>query len=74
MEQENIKTLEELCEQVGFTPSEITGSSRVRELVDARQFIAGYYRDCGFSFPQIGEMLNRNHTSICHLINHRAKK
>lgn len=44
--------------------------SRKRELVDTRYFIAHHLRyKCKLTLMKIGEMLNKDHSSIIHAIN-----
>lgn len=45
----------------------IYGQSRVRRIVDARTVIACVLRQRGWTFDQIGELLNRDHTTILNL-------
>lgn len=45
----------------------IYGESRLRRLVDARTVIACALRARGWTFDDIGILLNRHHTTILHL-------
>ncbi len=51
----------------GFSPELILSKRRDRPLVNARQHIAVGLREKGYSYPQIGRVMNRHHTSIMHL-------
>lgn len=56
----------EVAESCGLTWEQIVRNARHRDVVQARQmamYIA--YRE-GFSTPQIGAVLNRDHTTILH--------
>lgn len=59
----------ELCESVKKHPSEIRSRRRDSFLVEARVIIARALREKGLSFPQIGMIMNRDHSSIQYLIN-----
>lgn len=50
----------------GVSSREITGWGRSRDLVWIRWAIAVVARENGRSLPQIGECLNRDHTTILH--------
>ena len=60
--------IETTCEMFGFTHEQITGGSRRRPLVEARQFAMYATRDMtDLSFPQIGKSFgNRDHTTVMH--------
>ena len=59
----------QVCRERRLTPAELTGRSRFRDYVDARMRVAVILnRDRGWSLPRIGKLLNRDHTSIVHLL------
>jgi chromosomal replication initiation ATPase DnaA len=62
---------ENLLSQTVYTRNEILSPRRQSELVDARQFIAKGLRAKGYSFPKIGKVMNRDHTSIQNLVKWR---
>lgn len=63
------KVIEENCKLYGISYEELTGKSRTDELVKIRSKIAVILRkNFDLSFPQIGELLNRDHTTIIHLL------
>lgn len=55
----------------GVRKSDILGTSRSRELVQARREIWKHLREQGWSYPRIGRAFNRDHTTILHGV--RAK-
>lgn len=52
----------------GLTPGEIVSTSRRREFIDARHVAAAAARFCGASFPQIGHVLRRDHTTAMNAV------
>lgn len=55
----------------GFTLSQLRGPSRERGRLSARRSIARLARGEGFSFPQIGRALNRDHSTVMSMLNGR---
>jgi chromosomal replication initiation ATPase DnaA len=51
-------------EYCGVTPARVLGCRRHKKLVDARRLVIWNARKNGYSLPQIGEALNRHHTTI----------
>lgn len=66
-----MNAFEKLCEHFKFNPEELKSHDRHKELVDKRQKIAKLLRVMGLSYPQIGSMMNRDHSSIMHLCKDR---
>lgn len=64
------------CLMFGITLDELCGRQRLRPIVDARQYAAVRMRqELAMSTIRIGWALGgRDHSTICHLINIRAKK
>lgn len=52
----------------GYTLDEIRGRDRQADLVAIRRYAARFLRENGFSLPQIGKFLNRDHTTVINLI------
>ncbi len=50
---------------------DVLGKGRSEPEVACRAVMAHYLRSRGLSLPRIGQMLNRDHTSIMHLIHTR---
>jgi chromosomal replication initiation ATPase DnaA len=55
----------------GFTVKQLRSSSLERQRFVARQSIVRIARDKGFSFPQIGRALNRDHSTIVSMVHGR---
>lgn len=66
--------LEHLCKMYGFSVNKIVGLGRQRELVNERFIIANELHDMGYSNALIGRLMNRDHTSIAHLLNRGIKE
>lgn len=66
-------TAEQIVEMVAVlhrvTGDILRGPSQRTATVDARREAAVLLRKAGFSTPKIGEVLNRDHTTILHLLN-----
>lgn len=60
--------IQETCFEFGITEELLKGQQRKRSLVDARQKCAKRLQETGMSYPQIGKLMNRDHTSIMHLV------
>lgn len=58
--------VEAVCAETGVPDYEILGESRIREFVRARQYAMWKCREQGYSFPEIGRVFNRDHTTIIH--------
>lgn len=52
----------------------ITSQRRDRFLVNARREIVIWLRSQGWSYPQIGRLMNRDHASIMHLASDKRRK
>ncbi len=63
-----------LCSEFCFSETQILSHRRDSKSVDARQKIAKALRLLGFSYPSIGAVMNRDHTSIMHLCKERKEK
>lgn len=63
----------ELATHYGFTAEEICGKRRDRKLATVRSRIMAELRKQGFSYPHIGRLLNRHHTTIMRGIRHWDK-
>jgi chromosomal replication initiation ATPase DnaA len=57
--------IEGVCHRHGVTVSELKSLSRKGALTKARRDIIVYLRDkVGFSFPAIGVLINRDHSTV----------
>jgi hypothetical protein len=55
-----------IATESGLNPADILGRSKTRAIVIARWRIAKQLREAGYSYPNIGKQLGRDHTSILH--------
>ncbi len=58
----------EIARYYGVTWEEITGRSRKRHFTKPRCAIAVMLRGKGWSYPRIGALLHRDHTTVMHSI------
>lgn len=57
-----------LCGELEVDKAELLSKRRFADLVGKRRVAACFFREFGKSFPQIGEMLNRDHSTVVHLV------
>src|SRR5258708_18370154 len=60
--------VEQIAAAAGVTVEQVRGRGKGRELVEVRRIVAAYLRRRGCSLPEIGRVLNRDHTSVLHLL------
>lgn len=56
------------CEIMGVFLDDLQGYSRLPTLLHARKIIAYVSRQHGYSYPQIGQVLRRDHTSVLYSV------
>jgi chromosomal replication initiation ATPase DnaA len=61
------KAAQAFCDDIGAPFADIVGPSRKAEHVAARRRLVQYLRDIRLSYPEIGALLGRHHTSIMYL-------
>lgn len=57
-----------VASEYGLTPQEMKGPSRLPEFVEARALVADVLRHRNWSYPRIGRLLQRDHSTIINLI------
>jgi chromosomal replication initiation ATPase DnaA len=62
-----------IAQEHGYTVEDILGPSRLKRLVAVRRLCILMFRDRGHSTPEIGRLMNRCHTTICHALNKEVK-
>ena len=62
------RIIEAAAHEYGLTVEDILGDSRRRQIVAARWEAARRLREAGLSYPHIGELLNRHHTTVMHAV------
>ena len=63
----------EMCEKSWCSVEDIKSHRRDADLVDERQAIVEGLRGKGYTLTEIAGVMNRDHTSIMHLLNKRGK-
>lgn len=58
----------ELCVKYEVDKCELLSKRRDSKIVEKRRLIAQELRDRGLSYPAIGKLLNRHHTTIMSLL------
>jgi len=62
---------QEALKKYNISIEKIRSRRREKILVDLRQRIASDLKAKGYSFPMIGDVMNRHHTSVIHLVKER---
>jgi len=60
-------TFRKLCELLDTTPDELAGECRRKELVKARRCLCLFLTRAGLTTFQIGNLINRDHSSVTYL-------
>lgn len=63
-----------VCRDFAVSVTDVLSTARSVAMVDARREIAWKLRELGFSFPEIGTMLRRDHTTVIALVKSRARE
>lgn len=63
------KFMDGLCHTYGYNIDVIKSRRKPAYLVEKRAIVAQRLREQGFSLSVIGIVMNRDHTSILHLVN-----
>jgi chromosomal replication initiation ATPase DnaA len=71
--EKNLAEVAAVAADYGYTLDDILGPRRTKHLVSVRLECIKTFRDRGLSTPQIGRILNRDHTTICHALNKDVK-
>ena len=65
----NIKEIiEKVCNFWGITEEELFGKERTNLYVKARREVSRELRKLGLSYPSIGKILKKDHTTIIHYL------
>lgn len=68
------KALSEVSSRTGVSKEDILSPSRDRPINHARQEVMHLLRQQGFTTPAIGELMNRDHTSVLHSLKAYASR
>ena len=60
--------LKEVCQEFRITHDRLISKQRSVRVVAARDIIIKCLRDDGWSYPEIGRLLNRDHSTIVHAL------
>lgn len=60
--------LKKFCGQYDVQKDDLLSKKRDKRLVNIRQAISSKLRSEGWTYPRIGKLLHRHHTSIMHLL------
>jgi chromosomal replication initiation ATPase DnaA len=66
--------LEQFCAETGYTVEAIRAPRRTAHVLRARRFVAMSLRREGLSYPEIGKLIGRDHTSVMNLCKARAER
>ncbi len=66
--------MQKLCVQRGIAVSHLLSHWRHPALVAVRREVSQALHGAGFSYPEIGVLMNRNHASIHYLVNGRVRR
>lgn len=68
------ETIARVCVEYGVSREDLESPNREFYVVEARAEAAIRLRQLGLTFPKIGTLLNRDHTTIIHLVYKRRKR
>lgn len=71
--QKNLKAIDTIAQQYGYTVEDILGQKRHRHLVFVRNLCVFMLRDKGYSTTEIGRIMHRDHSTIVHALNKDIK-
>ena len=55
-----------VCREYGIEEDQLLSRSKMRWVVDGRRLLIGVLRLAGWSYPQIGQALGLDHTTVLH--------
>ncbi len=65
---------ERIAEAAGFTIGDVRGPYRKAHLVEMRRNLCRFLRGRGCTLPDIGELINRDHTSVMNLLRREGRR
>lgn len=66
--QANMLQIEEIAKVYGYTAADILGKRKLKALVAVRRQCVVMLREKGYSTTEIGRIMNRDHSTICHAL------
>jgi chromosomal replication initiator protein len=67
--EKNLAFIDAIAQQHGYSVEDIIGKSRRKKLVAVRRICVIMLRLQGYSTTEIGRIMNRDHSTICHALN-----
>ncbi len=67
--EKNLAAVGAIAQRHGYTVEDILGKSRLKRLVAVRRLCILMLRRKGYSTTEIGRVLGRDHSTICHALN-----
>jgi chromosomal replication initiation ATPase DnaA len=67
--EKNIAAIDVIAQEHGYTADDIIGKSKLKTLVKARRQCVVMLRNKGYSTTEIGRIMQRDHSTICHALN-----
>jgi hypothetical protein len=64
----HVADVQQIVAAAGLTLDQVRGHGRRRQETEVRRIVAAYLRRRGCSLPEIGRVLNRDHTSVLSLL------
>ena len=65
----NLAEIDAIAEMYDYTLADILGKAKNRTLVKVRRKCVVMLRDKGYSTTEIGRIMQRDHSTICHAVN-----
>ena len=66
--QANMLEMEAIAKEYGYTAADVVGKNRQKKLVEVRRKCVVMLRAKGYSTTEIGRIMNRDHSTICHAL------
>lgn len=72
--EKNHLLIDAIAQEHGYTVDDIIGKLRFKRVVAVRRLCILALREKGYSTTEIGRIMNRDHSTICHALNKVLKK
>jgi chromosomal replication initiation ATPase DnaA len=66
--QANLLQIDAIAKVYGYTVEDILGKSKLKALVAVRRQCVNMLHEKGYSTTEIGRIMNRDHSTICHAL------
>ena len=67
--EKNLADINAIAQEYGYTVDDVLGYSKPKELVKIRRLCVVMLREKGYSTTEIGRIMQRDHSTICHALN-----